>query len=75
MIKVSRKFSINGQHKSYKNIRSTSRWVHNSVLYTYEDILYSKGIHIQPISEESFNICYARYKKLGGRKLFHYNLI
>ena len=46
----------------------------NSILYIYEEILFNKGIHIRPISEASFNICYKRYKKLGGVRLFHYHL-
>ena len=48
--------------------------VNNSILYIYEEILLSKGIHIRPISKASFKTCYERYKKLGGVRLFHYHL-
>lgn len=47
---------------------------HSSILYTYEDILYRKGIFVSPITKEAFKVLYDRYKRLGGTMLFHYHL-
>ena len=60
--------SINGEARRPKD------YMHSSVLYIYEDILHRKGIHENPIKEESFNLIYARYQSLGGERIFHFHL-
>ena len=64
------RFSMNGEKRREQNyIYSVSH-----ILYIYEDILQSKGIHEKPITEDSFNTIYARYQSLGGQRLFHFHL-
>ena len=58
--------SSNGILKS-KQIKET-----HPIVSLYENLLFHRGIHVKPMTELSFNICYSRYRQLGGRNKFDY---
>ena len=51
----------------YKSTRGGRK----DVLALYEAILLTSGIYIR-LDRNGFDVCYSRYKMLGGSKAFHY---
>ena len=46
----------------------------NPIVCLYENLLYHRGIHIIPMTELAFETCYSRYKELGGKTKFKFNI-
>ena len=65
---------INNNFSSNGTLNTRKQRIDNPIVCLYESILNQRGVHIKPMTELSFKTCYNRYKQIGGRREFEFNV-